>query len=168
MKRARINAWSFSDHYQGRNYHLIFYKKKTKERERKTRYRFLLFLKGIFQARIQGKAYRAYAPPPKIFKDYKALGDIQCIYYPRIPYSLKILGGAYARYAFLWIRACLHHPLINQLNILRKSGAEFANRWRIWQVPNLTSAEFALSVGADFDRCRVVLYPFNVLNKLHT
>ena len=39
-------------------------------------------------------------------------------------------------------------------------GAEFAKcTCRIWQVPSLTSAEFALSVGAELDRCRVVLYP---------
>ena len=45
--------------------------------------------------------------------------------------------------------------------IFKKLGAEFAKaRCRIRQVPNLTSAEFAFSAGAEFDRCRVVLYPF--------
>ena len=33
-------------------------------------------------------------------------------------------------------------------------------------MPNLTSAEFAFSVGAEFDRCRVVLYPIRQLNEL--
>ena len=51
---------------------------------------------------------------------------------------------------YLYICNCiLNHPLINQL----KSGAEFFgnHRCRIWQVPNLTSAEFALSVDAEFE-----------------
>ena len=47
--------------------------------------------------------------------------------------------------------------------ILQILGAEFAKaKCRIWQIPNLTSDEFAFSAGAEFDRCRVVLYPLQV------
>ena len=43
----------------------------------------------VIQVRIQGKAYRAYAPPPKISKDYRVFGDIYIYVYIRTDISVN-------------------------------------------------------------------------------